>query len=166
MEIEMTIKAILTVPATRATVVLLKEETGDRELPIWVGPCEARAIGMQIENLETPRPLTHDLMRELLRELDTRVQRVVIHSITDRTFLAHIHLERKRLRMAIDARPSDAIALALRTRAPIFVTSQVMDAAPQLGDMAPDGPGEPPQDKDELDAWLETLDEEDLGGAQ
>ncbi len=162
----MTIKAILTVPATRATVVLLKEETGERELPIWVGPCEARAIGVQIENLETPRPLTHDLMRELLRELEARVHRVVIHSISDRTFLAHIHLERKRLRMAIDARPSDAIALALRTRAPIFATSDVMDSAAQLGDMTQNGPSEPPQDKEELDAWLETLDEEDLGGAQ
>ncbi len=162
----MTIKAILTVPATRATVVLLKEETGERELPIWVGPCEARAIGIQIENVETPRPLTHDLLREMLRELDTRVLRVVIHSIADRTFLAHIHLERKRLRLAIDARPSDAIALALRTRAPIFVTSQVMESASQIGDLVQDGPGEPPQDKDELDAWLETLDEEDLGGSQ
>ncbi len=163
----MIIKGILASSASQTALIVLREEAGERELPIWVGPCEARAIGHQLENLQMQRPLTHDLMRELLRELDTRVQRVVIHSVSDKTFLAHIHLERKRLRMAIDARPSDAIALALRTRAPIFATSQVMDAAPQIGEMIPsEGPGEPPQDRDKMDEWLEELDEEDLGGAQ
>ena len=117
MEIEMSIRAIMMVPRTNAALVMLKEEPGDREVPIWVGPLEVRAIGLQIENYEPPRPFTHDLIRELLRELDARVTKVVIHDVRDNTFFSHIHIERKRRKLAIDARPSDAIAIALRTQA-------------------------------------------------
>lgn len=172
-EIEMSIKAILMVPKTSAAVVLLKEEPGEREVPIWVGAAEVRAIGLQVENYEPPRPFTHDLIRELLRELDVRVTKVVIHDVQDNTFFAHIHLEQapdaepprktaRRQQLAVDARPSDAIAVALRTRAPIFVHSRVME---QSARPAEEAVSEPPQDSESLTDWLEGLDEDDLGHA-
>lgn len=159
-EIEMTIKAILMVPKTSAAVVLLKEEPGDREIPIWVGPAEVRAIGLQVENYEPPRPFTHDLIRELLRELDVRVTKVVIHDVQDNTFYAHIHMEQKRQRLAVDARPSDAIAVALRTRAPIYVHARVMEQSARTTEEVV---ADPPDDSEALGDWLEGLDEDDLG---
>ena len=163
MEIEMRIKGILMVPQTSAAVVMLKEEPGDREVPIWVGPMEVRAIGLQVENYEPPRPFTHDLIRELLRELDARVTKVVIHDVRDNTFYAHVHLERKRQRLAVDARPSDAIALALRTRAPIFVHSRVIERGAKSAEELIAEEIEPPGDSEALGDWLEALDKEDLG---
>ena len=160
MEIEMNIKAILMAPRTNAAVILLKEEPGEREVPIWVGPAEVRAIGLQIENYEPPRPFTHDLIRELLRELDVRVTKVVIHDVQDNTFYAHIHVERKREKLAVDARPSDAIAVALRTRAPIYVHSRVIEQSARAGD---EDVGAPPEDAESLGDWLKGLDDEDLG---
>ena len=163
MEIEVSIQAIGMVPKTGAGVVMLKEEAGDREIPIWVGPTEVRAIGLQIENYEPPRPFTHDLIREILRELDARVTKVVIHDVRENTFFAHIYIERKRERLVVDSRPSDAIALALRTRAPIYVQSRVIDAR-STEDLAAEDV-EPPEDGEALGDWLEALDEEDLGEA-
>lgn len=170
MEIEMSIKAILMVPRTSAAVVMLKEEPNGhneegREVPIWVGPMEVRAIGLQIENYEPPRPFTHDLIRELLRELDARVVKVVIHDVRDNTFYAHVHIERKRQRLAVDARPSDAIALALRTRAPIFVHQRVIERGAKTAEELMAEDAEPPEDSEELADWLESLDDEDLGDA-
>ncbi len=167
MEVEVSIRAIMMVPRTNAAVVMLREEgPGEREVPVWVGALEVRSIGLQIENFEPPRPFTHDLIRELLREMDARVTRIVIHDVRNNTFFAHIHLEHKRRKLAIDARPSDAIAVALRTRAPIFVHQRVLQRGARTAGQELIDDSEPPEDSEALGDWLEGLADEDLGDAQ
>ena len=127
MLIEMTIKGLMVDPVTNMPIVILKDKEGDRVLPIWVGIFEANAIALQIENVATPRPMTHDLLRNIITDLDGQVDRVVVCDLKDNTFYAIIHLTVRGERVAIDARPSDAIALALRTRSPILVEENVID---------------------------------------
>lgn len=157
MQIEMTIKGLMVDPITNTPIVILRDEEGQRVLPIWVGIFEANAIALQIENVTTPRPMTHDLLRNVIHDLKATVERIVVCDVQDNTFYALIHLTRDGQPMAIDARPSDAIALALRTRAPIFVEEAVLDHAKTV-DFSPDKP-----DADRLHKWLESLDPEDLG---
>ena len=157
MLIEMSIKGLMVDPVTNMPIVILKDKEGDRVLPIWVGIFEANAIALQIENVATPRPMTHDLLRNIITDLEGRVDRVVVCDLKDNTFYAIIHLTVRGERVAIDARPSDAIALALRTRAPIFVEETVIDNAKPF-DVATDKP-----DAERLHKWLESLDPEDLG---
>ena len=157
MLIEMTIKGLMVDPVTNMPIVILKDKGGDRVLPIWVGIFEANAIALQIENVATPRPMTHDLLRNIIADLDGQVDRVVVCDLKDNTFYAVIHLTVRGERMAIDARPSDAIALALRTRSPILVEENVIDTAKTV-DFNADR-----TDNDRLQKWLESLDPEDLG---
>jgi hypothetical protein len=126
-------------------------------LPIWVGIFEANAIALQIENIETPRPMTHDLLRNVIRDLKAEVQKIVVCDLQENTFYALIYLTLNGGTMAIDARPSDAIALALRTRAPIFVEDTVIDNAKTV-DFTTEK-----TDADRLHKWLESLDPDDLG---
>jgi hypothetical protein len=102
-------------------VVVLEEEDGTRWLPIWIGSAEARSIALEIEEMRSPRPNTHDLARDLIHHLDAEVERVVVTELRDGTYYATLQLERDGRTVAVDARPSDAIAIALRARAPIFV---------------------------------------------
>jgi bifunctional DNase/RNase len=157
MQIEMTIKGLMVDPITNTPIVILRDQDGQRVLPIWVGIFEANAIALQIENVTTPRPMTHDLLRNVITDLKANVDRIVVCDLQDNTFYALIYLTRNGETMAIDARPSDAIALALRTRAPIFVEESVIDSA-KTTDLAPDKP-----DSDRLHKWLESLDPDDLG---
>jgi bifunctional DNase/RNase len=157
MQIEMTIKGLMVDPITNTPIVILRDQDGQRVLPIWVGIFEANAIALQIENVTTPRPMTHDLLRNVIQDLKATVDRIVVCDLQDNTFYALIYLTRNGETMAIDARPSDAIALALRTRAPIFVEETVIDNA-KTTDLAPDKP-----DADRLHKWLESLDPDDLG---
>ena len=129
MLIEMTIKGLMVDPITNMPIVILKDKEGERVLPIWVGIFEANAIALQIENIATPRPMTHDLLRNIITDLDGQVDRVVVSDLKDNTFFAIIHLTVKGEAVVVDARPSDAIALALRTRAPILVDETVIDNA-------------------------------------
>src|SRR4026208_1885146 len=129
MLIEMTIKGLMVAPVTNMPIVILKDKQGDRVLPIWVGTFEANAIALQIENIATPRPMTHDLLRNIIADLDGQVDRGVVCDLKDNTFYAIIHLTVRGERGATHARPSDAIALALRTRAPILVEETVIDNA-------------------------------------
>src|SRR5262245_58378841 len=129
MLIEMTIKGLMVDPVTNMPIVILKDRAGARILPIWVGIFEAKAIALQIENVATPRPMTHDLLRNVITDLDGRVDRVVVTDVKDNTFFAIIHLTVKGERVVVDSRPSDAIALALRARAPILVEEAVIDSA-------------------------------------
>src|SRR5262249_43951520 len=108
MLIEMTIKGLMVDPVTNMPIVILKDKQGDRVLPIWVGIFEANAIALQIENVATPRPMTHDLLRNIITDLDGQVDRVVVCDLKDNTFYAIIHLTVRGERVAIDARPSDA----------------------------------------------------------
>jgi uncharacterized protein len=155
--VEMTIKGLMVDSITNMPIVILKDKTGERELPIWVGIFEANAIALQIENVVTPRPMTHDLLRNIISDLDGHVDRIVVSDLQKNTFYAIIHLTVKGEHVAVDARPSDAIALALRTRAPILVEASVIDNAKTV-DFATDR-----ADNEHLQKWLESLDPEELG---
>jgi hypothetical protein len=157
MEIEMMIKGLMIDPITNMPIVILKDKAGDRVLPIWVGVFEANAIALQIENISTPRPMTHDLIKNILTEIEAEVQRIVVSDLRDNTFYAMIYLDRDGETIAIDARPSDAIALALRTRAPIFVEDSVVESAKGL-DLSKES-----TDSERLQKWLEGLNPDDLG---
>ena len=157
MLIEMTIKGLLVDPVTNMPIVILKDKEGERVLPIWVGIFEANAIALQIENVATPRPMTHDLLRNIIVDLDGEVDRVVVSDLKENTFFAFIHLTVKGESVVVDARPSDAIALALRSRAPILVEETVVDNA-KTADFASER-----VDGDRLQQWLESLDPEEMG---
>ena len=157
MLIEMTIKGLMVDPITNMPIVILKDKEGERVLPIWVGIFEANAIALQIENIATPRPMTHDLLRNIISDLDGSVDRVVVSDLKENTFYAIVHLTVRGERVAVDARPSDAIALALRTRAPILVEETVIENAKTV-DFASER-----ADNDRLQKWLESLDPEELG---
>jgi uncharacterized protein len=157
MQIEMTIKGLMVDPITNMPIIILRDQEGQRVLPIWVGVFEANAIALQIENVTTPRPMTHDLLRNVIHDLRGRVERIVVSDLKENTFYALIYVSINGDTMAIDARPSDAIALALRARAPIFVEERVIDSAKTV-DLAPEK-----GDAERLQKWLENLDPEDLG---
>ncbi len=157
MLIEMSIKGLMVDPITNMPIVILKDKLGERVLSIWVGIFEANAIALQIENVSTPRPMTHDLLRNIIGDLDGSVDRVVVSDLKDNTFFAIIHLTVRGERVAVDARPSDAIALALRTRSPILVEESVIDNAKTVDFTAEPG------DNARLPKWLESLDPEELG---
>jgi uncharacterized protein len=157
MQIEMSIKGLMVDPVTNTPIVILRDKDGQKVLPIWVGIFEANAIALQIENIATPRPMTHDLLRNVIRDLKAEVQKIVVCDLQENTFYALIYLGLNGDTVAIDARPSDAIALALRTRAPIFVEDTVIDNAKTV-DFTTDK-----ADSDRLHKWLESLDPDDLG---
>ena len=157
MQIEMTIKGLMVDPITNMPIVILRDKEGQRVLPIWVGIFEANAIALQIENIATPRPMTHDLLRNIIHDLNASVQKIVVCDLQENTFYALIYLAVNGDTVAIDARPSDAIALALRTRAPIFVEDTVIDNAKTMD------PSAEKTDADRLHKWLESLDPDDLG---
>ncbi len=110
-------------------IVLLKEATGERYLPIWIGAVEATAIAFALQGIQTPRPMTHDLMRDLLTETGVEVERIVINDLIDQTFYALIRLQANGGTAEVSSRPSDAIALAVRISAPIFADESVLDQA-------------------------------------
>ena len=157
MEIEMTIKGLMIDPITNMPIVILKDKEGDRILPIWVGIFEANAIALQIENISTPRPMTHDLLKNVLGDLEANVQKIVVCELKDNTFYAMIYLDREGKLIGVDARPSDAIALALRTKSPIYVEESVVEGAKGM-DLAKET-----TDSEKLQKWLEGLNPEDLG---
>ncbi|MFO7303464.1 MAG: bifunctional nuclease family protein [Acidobacteriota bacterium] len=157
MLVEMFIKGLMIDPVTNMPIVILRDESGERTLPIWVGPVEANAIALQVENIETPRPMTHDLLRIVIEDLGASLARVVISDLRDGTYYAYLELRRNGDLVLIDARPSDALALSLRSRAPVFVDSAVMERA-----AAPD-PSSEAADNERLQRWLESLDPDDLG---
>jgi len=157
MLIEMNIKGLMVDPVTNLPIVILKDRDGERVLSIWVGVFEANAIAHQIENVSPQRPMTHDLLRNLIVDLGGVVDRVIVSDLRDATFFATICLTVKGESITVDARPSDAIALALRAKAPILVESAVVEAA-KASDIVPDR-----DDNGRLSKWLESLDLEESG---
>ena len=129
MEVEMKIRGLMMDPATNMPIVVLKDVHGSAVLPVWVGIYEANAIALEIEKVQTPRPMTHDLLRNVLLGLNVRVQKVVVNDLRDQTFYALIWIERDGRIMSIDSRPSDALALALRVDCPIFVEDEVLKSS-------------------------------------
>ena len=126
MQIEMTIKGLMVDPITNMPIVILRDKDGQRVLPIWVGVSEANAIALQIENIATPRPMTHDLLRNVIQDLHASVQKIVVCDLQENTFYALIYLSLADDTVAIDARPSDAIALGIASVIPIFVAEHVL----------------------------------------
>ena len=110
-------------------IVLLKEADGDRYLPIWIGAVEATAIAFALQGIQTPRPMTHDLMRDILGEARVAVERVLISELVDQTFYALIRMSAEGRTVEVSSRPSDAIALAVRINAPIYAAEEVLDQA-------------------------------------
>jgi uncharacterized protein len=156
-ELQMEIKGLMLDPSSNVPIVILKEAGSQLFLPIWIGVFEANAIALRIEGVEPPRPMTHDILRSTLEQLGARVEKIVISDLKDNTFFALIHLWREESAITIDARPSDAIALALRTDAPIFVLRTVMEKA-QAVDLAASA-----TDEEKLKKWLEEISPEELG---
>ena len=154
--VPMSIKGLMLDPVSNSPIVVLKDDTDKFFLPIWVGIFEANAIALQLENITTPRPMTHDLLRNMISELNARVTRIVINDLRESTFFAQIGLLIGGKTLELDARPSDAIALALRTEAPIFVAQSVLEQAQTI---APEG--DEPDEK--MKKWFEGLGPEDLG---
>ncbi|MFL2931271.1 MAG: bifunctional nuclease family protein [bacterium] len=130
--IEMNIKGLAVDPLTNVPIVILEESDGDRVLPIWVGLFEAHAIAREMENFETPRPMTHDLLKNLITELNSQVDHILVNELKDNTFYAQIHVSNNGTSFIIDSRPSDAIALAIRVGSPIYVNEKVLDEAKSI----------------------------------
>jgi bifunctional DNase/RNase len=158
MQIEMNIKGLMIDPITNMPIIILRDQEGQRILPIWVGVFEANAIALQIENVQTPRPMTHDLLKNIIDDLSAQVERIVVTELRENTFYALIHLRKNGHSIEVDARPSDAIALALRTRSPIFVEEAVIQNARSV-----ENSRESSMDVTRLQKWLEGLSEDELG---
>lgn len=144
---QMKVHGLMFDPYNNTFIVILRDEEQSEMLPIWVGKPEASSISFALEDVTTPRPMTHDLMKAVLDAVDAKVISVVISDLKDNTYYAKVHLTYEDSEYSIDARPSDAIALALRTKAPIFANEEVLRK----------------QASDELDQWLENLKPEDFG---
>ena len=156
MSVEMKIQGLMMDPVSQMPIIILKNADGDAVLPIWVGIFEANAIALRIEEVDTPRPMTHDLMRSFLKDLGAQVDRVLICDLKDNTFFAEIHLTFRKRELTVDSRPSDALALAVRAEAPIFVLRPVLEKA-QAIDLT-----ERLSRDERLKKWLEDADPEDL----
>lgn len=156
MDIEMKIRGLMMDPSTNMPIVVLKDVGSDTLLPIWVGLYEANAIALEVEKITPPRPMTHDLLRNLIHGLNSRVQKVVITELKDDTFYAVIWMEQDGETVSLDARPSDALALALRSDCPIYVSEQVIQSARIT-------PSADQASSEEMRRWLENLNDEDLG---
>jgi uncharacterized protein len=158
MDIEVRIRGLMMDPSTNMPIVVLKDVRSDTVMPIWVGIFEANAIAIEIEKVSAARPMTHDLTRNLMRHMNGQLDKVVITELRDDTFFAVLWIRQNGELMTLDARPSDAIALALRSDCPIFVSEQVMQSAKLNTAGPPEGPT-----AEELRGWLEGLNDEDLG---
>jgi hypothetical protein len=156
MEIEMKIRGLMMDPVTNMPIVILKDVNGNAILPIWVGIYEANAIALEIEKVSTPRPMTHDLLKNVLLGLNASVKKVVVNELRDDTFFALIWVEQDGQVISIDSRPSDALALALRLDCPIYVEEEVLKSS-KLSAVSEKVTNE------ELRKWLENLSDEDLG---
>lgn len=158
--IELTLVGVRVDLPQNQPIVLLKEREGQRYLPIWIGAAEATAIALAMQGVEPPRPMTHDLFKNVLEELRIRLEKIEITDLVDGTYYALLHLSRNGSTHEISSRPSDAIALAVRTSVPIFVTESVLEeASVVIKD----------EDEDEVERFKQFLDEvtpEDFAGGE
>lgn len=153
----MRIKGLVVDPISKMPIVVLEDIHSERMLPIWIGIFEANAIALKIEDIATPRPMTHDLLKNLLDDLDIKVEKIVVNDVRDNTFYALIYCRHMNQTITIDSRPSDAIALVLRTGAPIFVEESVVEKAHSMKI------DENLEDSEKLKKWLENLQPSDFG---
>lgn len=162
MLIEVRVSGLSIDPITHTPIVLLKDKKSQEVIPIWIGLLEASSIATQLENIKLARPMTHDLMKNILSHLDAVVSRVEVNDLKNNTFYAIIHLNWNGMDLAIDARPSDAIAIALRTKSPIFVHQKVIEKSRKV-DLAHQAEGEGVLDEKKWEEILEDLSPEDFG---
>lgn len=156
-EVEMKIRGLMMDPVTNMPIVVLKDVNGTAILPIWVGIYEANAIALEIEKVATPRPMTHDLIRNILFGLEAGVKKVVVSDLKEDTFYAVIWVERDGEMISVDSRPSDALAIALRLDCPIYVEETVLKSSKGAENVVEATHSE------EIRKWLENLNDEDLG---
>src|ERR1700727_421418 len=156
-EVEMQIRGLMMDPVTNMPIIVLKDVGSDLVLPIWVGIFEANAIALELEKTAMPRPMTHDLLQNMARGLNAEVRKVVISELREDTFYAVIWMDHAGETVAMDARPSDAIALALRWDCPIYVNREVLESSKQAAS------GAQAVTADEMRRWLENLNDDEMG---
>ncbi len=162
MFVEMKVRGLALDPLSNMPIIILRDEEDKRSLPIWVGIFEANAIALELEKIATPRPMTHDLMKNILEALDAHVSKIVVNDLKENTFFAVIHLRVGESEITVDSRPSDAIALALRVAAPIFVDEEVVRRAKSV-EVTKETEGPKTDDPERLREWLENIKPEDFG---
>jgi bifunctional DNase/RNase len=150
----MQISGLMVDPVTNMPIVILRDEADEHVLPIWVGVFEANAIALRVEEIVPPRPMTHDLLHDLLAAVGAEIRQVVISDLRDNTYFARIEVQLAGVSYSVDSRPSDALALALRADAPVFVEESVLELAESGVDHA--------SEAERLRSWLESLDPDDL----
>jgi uncharacterized protein len=161
MYVEMKVRGLALDPMSNMPIIVLRDEEDKRSLPIWVGIFEANAIALELEKIATPRPMTHDLIKNILEAIDARVLKVVVTDLRDNTFFAVLHLQVGDNEYTVDSRPSDAIALALRVSAPIYVEEDVVRKAKTL-DVSKESEPVKADDPERLREWLQNIKPEDF----
>jgi len=162
MWLEMKVKGLALDPLSNMPMIILRDEEEKRSLPIWVGLFEANAIALELEKISTPRPMTHDLIKNILESIDARVQKVVVTDLKENTFYAVLHLQMGEVEYTVDSRPSDAIALALRVGAPIYVDEEVVRKAKNLDVPAKEPEAVKTDDPERIREWLGSIKPEDF----
>ena len=161
MFVEMKVRGLALDPVSNMPIIILRDEEDKRSLPIWVGIFEANAIALELEKIPTPRPMTHDLIKNILEAMEARVLKIVVTDLRENTFFAELHLQVGEGEYTVDSRPSDAIALALRVAAPIFVNEEVVRKAKSL-EVTKDAEPVKADDPEKLREWLENIKPEDF----
>ena len=162
MWVEMKVRGLALDPLSNMPIIILRDEEEKRSLPIWVGIFEANAIALELEKIATPRPMTHDLIKNILESLEAKVAKIMVNDLRENTFFAEIHLRVGSSEITVDSRPSDAIALALRVGAPIFVEEEVVKKAKSV-EVAKEAEIGKADDPEKLKEWLDNLKPEDFG---
>ncbi len=162
MFVEMKVRGLALDPLSNMPIIILRDEEDKRSLPIWVGIFEANAIALELEKIATPRPMTHDLIKNIIETIDARLIKVVVTDLRDNVFYAVLHLQVGETEHTVDSRPSDAIALALRMTAPIYVDEEVVRRAKTLDVATKDAEPIKAEDPERLKEWLENIKPEDF----
>jgi uncharacterized protein len=162
MFVEMKVRGLALDPLSNMPIIILRDEEDKRSLPIWVGIFEANAIALELEKIATPRPMTHDLIKNIVEAIDGRLVKVVVTDLRDNVFYARLHLQVGETEHTVDSRPSDAIALALRMTAPIYVDEEVVQRAKTLDVATKEAEPIKAEDPERLKEWLENIKPEDF----
>jgi hypothetical protein len=162
MLVEMKVRGLALDPVSNMPIIILRDEEDKRSLPIWVGVPEANAIALELEKIASPRPMTHDLIKNIIEAIDAQVLKVVVTDLKENTFFAILHLRLGSAEYTVDSRPSDAIALALRVAAPIYVDEEVFPKAGKMEASKEPEPAGKPDDPEQLKEWLQNIKPEDF----
>jgi len=163
--VEMKVENLVFDPLTNTPIIILRDLMGKKSLPIWVGYPEATAIALQMESVTTPRPMTHDLIKNILSSVNMRVNYIYVNDLRDSTFYAVISIGSGDNLVEVDSRPSDAIAVALRLNAPIYVNQKVLESAKEFE--TPAAQTQPQaEDEDQVKKWLDNIKPSDFGKAE